>query len=183
MELRATLGFIDESGFLMAPLFRRTLARRGHTPVLTHQAAHRRKVSVAAALCRAPVSGHLRLFWESFPDSYIDADNYAVFVEDLLREISGPLVLLQDRAPLHHGEELGEILEDQPRLWIEEFPTYAPELNPPEFLWKHLKAEELANFAPLNLDQLARTLHQKLVETAHDQRRLQSFLDSSELTW
>jgi putative transposase len=167
----------------MAPLLRRTLARRGHTPVLTHKAAHRQKVSVAAAICRSPMTGHLRLFWESFPDSYIDADSYAAFIEDMLQEIKGPLLLLQDQAPLHHGEDLGELLQNQPRLWIEEFPTYAPELNPPEFLWKHLKAEELANFAPQNLQELTQTLHQKLAETSRDQNRLQSFLDSSELEW
>jgi hypothetical protein len=43
-ELNATLAFTDESGFLMLPLLRRTLAPRGHTPVLRHKASHRDKV-------------------------------------------------------------------------------------------------------------------------------------------
>jgi len=37
---------IDESGLLLMPLVRRTLAPRGHTPVLTVKGRHREKVSL-----------------------------------------------------------------------------------------------------------------------------------------
>ena len=42
--LDATLGFTDESGFLLAPLTRATLTARGHTPVLRQRAKNRDKV-------------------------------------------------------------------------------------------------------------------------------------------
>jgi putative transposase len=174
---------VDESGFLMTPLVRRTLAPCGRTPRLLHRAAHRRKVSVAGAVCRPPGRGRLRLFWQSFVDGYVDADGYAQFLWDLSREIAGPLVLLQDRAPLHHGEAMADLLEDLPRLSVEEFPAYAPHLNPAEFLWQHLKWERLANFAALDLDELFRALHAQLAAASTSQARLQSFLDSSDLTW
>ncbi len=182
-SLNATIVFVDESGFLMMPLLRQTLAQRGHTPVLLHRAVHRQKVSVAAALCRSPLQGRVRLFWESFPDGYVNADDYAEFLRDMTAEICGPLIVLQDRAPLHHGEAIDELKEDTPRLLIAEFPTYAPELNPPEHLWRHLKAEDLANFAPLYLLDLSQALHGALAAVAHDQHRLRSFLNCSKLTW
>ena len=53
----ANLVFTDESGLLMAPLIRTSLAPAGHRPVLRHQVKHRQKVSIAAALCRSPERG------------------------------------------------------------------------------------------------------------------------------
>ena len=41
---------IDESGFFLNPLVRRTWAPRGKTPVLPSWGRHRDKVSVVAAL-------------------------------------------------------------------------------------------------------------------------------------
>lgn len=166
----------------MAPLVRTTQARRGHTPVLEERGAYRQKASVAAGVCLSPHHRHLRLFWELFPGSFVDAENYGAFLEDLLRAIPGPILLLQDQAPSHHGEALEEFLQDHPRVVLEEFPAYAPELNPVEFLWTYLKAYELANFAPWNLNHLVETLGSTLAR-CHSQARLHSFLLSSELTW
>jgi hypothetical protein len=43
----AHLVLIDESGFLMSPLVRRTLAPRGRPPVLKTKGARREKVSIS----------------------------------------------------------------------------------------------------------------------------------------
>lgn len=167
----------------MAPLRRRTLAPIGQTPPLPQQAAHRRKISVAAALRRSPRRGHWRLFWQCLMDHSFDGDDYAEFLADLAREVSGPLVVLHDRGRLHGGDAVEDLLDAVPRITLEEFPPYSPELNPAESLWDHLKAEDLANFAPHDLAELFTALHQKLVATSQDQARLQSFLNSSELPW
>jgi hypothetical protein len=51
---RAHLVLIDESGFLLSPLVRRTLAPRGQTPVLKTWGGHRERVSAIAALTISP---------------------------------------------------------------------------------------------------------------------------------
>ena len=55
---------IDECGFMLSPVRRRTLARAGCTPVLTQRARHREKVSVAVALL---LSRHRCLSIEALP--------------------------------------------------------------------------------------------------------------------
>ncbi len=35
-------------------------------------------------------------------------------------------------------------------IQIEQLPAYAPELNPPEYIWGHLKHHELANRCAAN---------------------------------
>jgi hypothetical protein len=68
----ARLALIDESGLLMAPLVRRTLAPRGQTPSLLQRGAHRKKVSVAAALWLSPRRDHLGLYFHTLADGSFD---------------------------------------------------------------------------------------------------------------
>lgn len=59
---RATIVFIDQSGFLLNPLVRRSLAPKGQTPILTVRGRHRQKVSVMAALSLSPRRGRFGLW-------------------------------------------------------------------------------------------------------------------------
>src|SRR5882757_9926091 len=70
---RATLVFPDETGLLMAPLLRTTLAPRGCTPRIEQRASHRDKVSVAAALWKAPgPAGRVRIAFRTYPDQFVN---------------------------------------------------------------------------------------------------------------
>lgn len=160
-----------------------TLAPRGHTPSLAVPVAHRHSVSVAAALVLSPARQRVGLFWESFAGGpAMDAETYIEVVSDLLGERRGPVVLLQDRAAYHH-RAIEELLEGfGSRLAIEEFPPYAPELNPVEFLWRWGKGEEMANLVPADGQELQQALHAMLAKAAADQRRLRSFFHISDLT-
>ncbi len=168
----------------MMPLVCRTLARKGHTPRLVHRARHRDKVSVAAALTLSPMRGHIGLHYQTYPNGYVDAAAYAGFVRRaVLRSIRGPLVLVHDQGTMHKGPFLRALAADHPRLEMHFLPGYAPELNPAEPLWKHEKVDELGNFAPSDVPELDRAIHQCLDETARDQVRLHSFFAATELPW
>jgi transposase len=153
----ADIVFTDESGLLMAPLVRTSQAPVGHPLVLAHRAKHRQKVSVAAALFRNCKSGRGRLVHETFVDRYVDDFFDAEFLRHrVLRRARRPLVLIQDRAPLHRGQWTQEVIEDfSPQLQVYELPAYAPELNPVEHLWGWAKDKQLANFLTEDLSQLA----------------------------
>jgi transposase len=181
----ATLIFTDESGFLLAPLVRRTLARRGHTPELRHRARHRDKVSAAAALTLSPRRGHAGLYYQTYPDAHVDVDAYAAFLHALLAHIRHPLVLVQDRGNMHKGPPMRDLLDGAfaRRLDVNLLPPYAPELNPVEYLWTHVKHERLANFAALDVPQLDGRVCACLDEARHDQDRLHSFFAASPLPW
>lgn len=168
----------------MAPLKRTSLAPVGQTPLLRTRAKHRQKVSVAAALFRSP-TGHARMVHETLIDHYVDDFLYAEFLQDrVLRGSRRPLVLVQDRAPLHHGQWTQELIEEfYPRLEVFEFPAYAPELNPVEQLWNWTKDKQLSNFAPDDLGQLAVATEHVVGLAEHDHHRLQAFFDAAALPW
>lgn len=177
----AHLVLIDESGFLMSPLVRRTLAPRGRTPILKPKAAHREKVSTIAALTISPQRHRLNLYWATLPRSFVNAERTAAFLRGLLRYLRGPVIVVWDGGPMHKGEPIGRVVADFPRLSLERLPPYAPELNPVEYLWNHLKYGKLANFVPDDVFQLDRVLHQHLARARKSPDRLKGFLKASGL--
>ena len=180
----ATLAFTDESGFLLLPLVKTALAPRGHTPVLRHRAAHRDKVSAAAALTLSPARGHVALYYQTYPDLHVDEAIYGHFLRTLLRQVRSPVVLLHDRGNMHRGPCVRAVQRDHARrLWVEPFPPYAPELNPAEGVWNHAKDKELANFVPRALPELESAVCECLEVVRHDQDRLRSFLLGTPLSW
>jgi transposase len=181
--LHATLGFTDEVGFLLSPLIRRTLAITGHTPVLRPRARQRDKVSAVAALTLSPTRGHAGLYFQTYPNAYINNQAYALFLHSLLSQIRGPLVLVHDNGNMHKGDPIREIQAAFPRLHLHHFPPYAPELNPPEYLWSHAKYYRLADFVPADVPEIDRTVESLLQEISHDQHRLKTFFYSSPLPW
>lgn len=184
LDRHGTLCFTDESGFLLAPLTRRTLAPVGRTPLLVHRARHRDKVSAAAALLLSPRSGHVRLFCQTFPDAYVDAELYSFFLRQLLRTVRGPLVLLHDNGNMHRGDPMRQLSDDfAARLHLHNLPAYAPELNPVEYLWNWCKDKRLCNFTPHDVPELDAAAQACLEDAREDQQRLRSFFESSPLSW
>jgi transposase len=165
----------------MSPLVRRTLAPRGKTPILKTKAKHREKVSATAALTISPRRHRLGLYWQTYPQSFVNAERTADFLRALLRRLPGAVIVVWDGGPMHKGELIQQLLRDFPRLSLERLPPYAPELNPVEYLWSHLKYGRLANYAPENVFQLDAVLKRHLDQTSQSTDILHSFFDASGL--
>jgi putative transposase len=184
-RLGAHLVFIDESGFLMAPLVRRTLALRGQTPQLLHKIRHggrgRDKVSVMGALTLSPKRGRLGLYFSNIVNDYFDHVVVAWFVRQLLKHLRGHVIIVWDRGPMHQGPDIRQLQRDYPRLHVEQLPAYAPELNPVECVWSYLKWGRLCNYAPPDPETLDKTVFNELHGLRKDQKRLRGFWQGSDL--
>jgi transposase len=177
----AHIVLIDESGLLLAPLLRRSQAPRGRTPVLKQPGGHRDKVSAIAALSLSPVRQRLGLYFQTYPYAWVTSAAAADFLEELLRHLRGRVVVVWDRGPIHRGPALRALLRRYPRLAVEYLPSYAPDLNPVEQLWNHLKYDQLANFVPAGVRHLNCVLEAHLEVAGQDRQRLRSFYQASEL--
>jgi transposase len=178
---RAHIVLIDESGFLMSPLVRRTLAPRGKTPVLKINGSHHDRVSITAALTISPRRGRLGLYWRSYPKEFVNSQRTADFLRYLLSHLRGAVTVVWDGGPMHKGDAIRQVLHDYPRLRLERLPPYAPELNPIEYLWDHLKYGKLPNFAPDDVFQLDSILRRHITRAKRDPNRLQGFYNHSKL--
>lgn len=178
---RAYLVLIDESGFLLSPLVRRTLAPRGQTPVLKTWGGHRERVSAIAALTISPRRHCPGLYFRTYPKAFVNQARAADFLRYLLRHLRGPVIVVWDGGPMHRGDDIRAVLRDFSRLSLEKLPPYSPELNPVEYLWNHLKYGILSNFMPDDVFHLDGVLKQRFHRAKRSRQRLQSFFKQSGL--
>jgi transposase len=153
-RLNAHIVFLDETGFLMAPLVRRTWRPRGATPTLYQRTRSHKKVSVIGALSIAPSRDDVRLYFRSHADQNVNAKRVRDFLRQLLRELDGQIVLIWDRFQAHRARAVTRLIIECRRIHVEFLPPYAPELNPIEYVWGYWKNNPLANYAPNDLDAL-----------------------------
>jgi transposase len=103
-----------------------------------------------------------------------------MFLRELLRHLRGPVIVLLDNSSTHQGQPLGELLRRHPRLHIEHFPSYAPELNPDEGVWS-LAKRALANSCPNDLEELVEDVIHSINRIRNSTYRLRGCIAQSEL--
>lgn len=172
------MAFLDESGFMLTPTVRRTWAPRGTTPLLVHRYSHD-KISAISAVTVSPRRQRLGLYCH-FHFTNISELEVVAFLRLLLRHLSGRIVLLWDGGSIHRGAAVQQLLARHPRLHVERFPAYAPELNPDEQVWNHFKAT-LANGCPMTLDELVDDLSRVARRTRRSPALLRGFIRESDL--
>jgi len=114
----------------------------------------------------------LGLYFETYPDRHITSVQTAAFLRGLLRHLRGRVIVVWDNGPMHKGEPIRRVLADYPRLAVEWLPPYAPELNPVEHLWNHIKYGQLANFTTDEIEALDEAVTDLLCNAKFDPERL-----------
>lgn len=165
---------MDESGYMLQPLVRRTWAPRGRTPILKQWDRHDR-LSVVSALTVAPKRRRFGLYWRS-QRCNIRGEDLVAFLREMRRHLRRRIIVIWDRWSVHKGRVVRQYLERHAdSIDLEWLPAYAPELNPDEQAWNHTKYGELANFCPDDLDELQAAVDLALGNKARESSLLRSF--------
>ena len=156
-ERAAHIVFVDEAGFMLEPVVRRTFAPCGKTPIHRIADPHGR-ISVIGAIAVSPDRKSVGFTYEMLEDNAnYKGQSVARFLRALRANLSGPLTLIWDKIPIHRGESVQELIEEAG--WVSEpFPLHAPELNPVDRVWGYVKYNRIPNFAPPELGVLRTTL-------------------------
>lgn len=104
------------------------------------------------------------------------------FLQQILRRVPGPIVLVWDRHPIHKRKTVQNFLGNHKRLHMFYFPVAAPELNPAEFIWTQA-AEYTAGTAPPNRQELQTNIFNAIARTRTSQKRLLACLLGTRLDW
>jgi transposase len=149
LEEGRTILFVDQSGFYLLPCVVRTYAPVGQTPVLREQLSRDHLSAISG------ISLEGKLFMMEQKRAF-KGEDVVRFLKHLLRQISGKLLIIWDGSPIHHGRAVRDFLASgaSHRLQLEQLPGYAPDLNPDEGIWKHLKYTELKNVCCKSLAEL-----------------------------
>ena len=173
--LKATIVFADESGFSLIPFVAKTWAKRGETPIFKH-AFRWPKISAISAIA---IPNQL-LFM--VVEGAVQAYHCQKFLIHLLRHVKGPVTVIWDNNNTHKSKDVLEIVKSSHgSLIIEYLPPYAADLNADEFVWNHLKKNELPNFAAKDIDQLKRGLRLAVVRTRRRKGLIRGFFHGTPL--
>jgi len=174
---QAHVVFLDESGFQLTPSVRRTLAPRGQTPVLDCW-DRRDRISAISCITLSPVVGQAGLYFELLPvNQTVHGEEVAAFLQQLRRELRGPFTVVWDRSKIHSRSKVVKVwLAKHPEVVVEDFPGYAPELNPDEWVWSWTKYGRLSNLAAWDTDELWDDLVMALIELKFQRGMLNAFV-------
>jgi transposase len=163
-----TILFLDESGFYPLPSVVRTYAPMGQTPILREWWTRDHLSAISAISLAGKLYFHCQ-------DHALNSTDVVAFLEHLLREVQGRMILIWDGAPIHRSQVIREFLANgaAQRLHLERLPAYAPELNPGEGVWQQLKGVELRNVCCVDLPHLRAELRRAVKRVRRKPRIIQ----------
>ena len=143
------------------------------------------RVSVAALLATRP-GQRPRLIYRTLcgrrggrRKGFTEAD-YAALLDAAHQQLGGPIVLVWDNLNTHVSAAMTHMVAARPWLTVFTLPPYAPELNPVERVWAHLK-RSLANLTKHTIAELTALVKTRLRRMQYRPRLLVGFLASTGL--
>jgi transposase len=168
--------FVDEAGFYLLPGLVRTYAPRGQRPIVKAIQTYDH-LSVASGLT---MSGKL---YTLIRDRALASTDMVAFLTHLQRQMGSRLLVIWDGSPIHRGTVVADFLSQSRSfsIHLEPLPPYAPDLNPDEGVWQHLKHVEMRNLSCSNLIHLRAELHLAIMRLRSKPHLLRSFFAGAQL--
>jgi transposase len=139
-QLGAALFFGDEASFALWGSLSYTWGRRGRQPQVPTTGL-RKGYKVFGAIDF--FTG--RLIYQGTEQRFA-SDSYQGFLRYLLSQVSGQVILIQDGARYHTSKATREFFQqNHDRLTVYQLPSYSPDYNPIEYLWKKVKTRATHN--------------------------------------
>jgi transposase len=135
-EKQAAVLFGDEASFPQWGTLTYTWAKRGQQPTIKTSGI--RKGYKVLGL----IDYFTGRFFYSAQEGRLTSETYAAFLQSVLDKTHGHLVLVQDGARYHTSKAMQAFFEkNQHRLTVFALPSYSPDYNPIEKLWKEIKKD------------------------------------------
>ena len=139
-QLGAPLFFGDEASFALWGSLSYTWAPRGQQP----------QVKTTGLRKGYKVFGVIEFFSGQLlyqgTEGRFNSESYQAFLAYLLAQFSGPILLIQDGARYHTSKATRQFMElHKDRLIVYQLPSYSPDYNPIEYLWKKVKTKATHN--------------------------------------
>jgi transposase len=132
-RLGAKIFFLDEAGFQSDPPLGRTYGLKGKTPVVVTSGQRQSLNVISAVNARGE-------FWAATYTGKLNAEAFVAFLQNFMKGRRGKVFLVVDGHPAHKANRVTELVASmEGRLELHPLPAYAPDLNPDEFVWSHMK--------------------------------------------
>ena len=165
-KYKAILYFQDESHISLTALLGRTWSPRGQTPI---QEVTGKSGGVAAM---SAISNNGSLIF-TLLEKRIASDEVIHFLGQMLKHHPRRhLVVVMDQARPHKSKKTQAFIDSQKRLHVFYLPSYSPDRNPDEYVWNHLKHQELKGHQAKTKAELKVLAKRKLKKMASNPEQL-----------
>jgi transposase len=173
----ATILFWDESGFRADTVHGKTWGRRGQTPVV-HRPGQRQSISAASAVSSRGE------FWFCTYKGGLNGESFVELLRKLMRHRKKPIYLVLDGLPAHKRSLVRDyVATTRGKLSLYFLPGYAPDLNPDEFVWSHVKRTGTARRPLQQGEKLHERIDEELTEVRDNPRLVRSFFDAPSVAY
>ena len=161
--------FWDESGFRADTVHGRTWGVRGRTPVVARP-GQRQSISAASAVNAKGA------FWYCTYQGGLTAELFVRLLRKMMRNRVKPVHLVVDGLPAHKTRLVKDYVQStEGRLTLHFLPGYAPELNPDELVWSHMKRTGVARTPLRKGERLQDKIEAQLARLKAAPRLIRSF--------
>jgi transposase len=171
-----TIVFVDEAGLYLLPGVVRTYAPRAQPPILKTILSYAH-LSVMSGITMA---GQLLTLTRKRALTSLDSVR---FLRHIRQQRRSKLLVIWDGSPIHRKEVTRFMADAGSRyIHLEQLPAYAPDLNPAEGVWQHLKHVELRNVCCKDLSHLGRELNLAIMRLRSKPQIIRSFFAGAGLS-
>ena len=168
-RLGAMIFFLDEAGFQSDPPLGRTYGLKGHTPVVA-SSGQRQSINVISAV---HASG---AFWAATYTGKLDAETFVIFLRNFMKGRRTKAFLVVAGHPAHKANLVKDyVAHTKGRLELHFLPPYAPDLNPDEFVWNHMKTSGVSKKPLKKNESLRARVEQDLADLSRNAILVASF--------
>ena len=107
--------------------------------------------------------------------------DYIGLIDAAHHQLKAPIILIWDRLNTHRSKTMTAMIDARDWLTVVLLPPYAPDLNPAEGVWSHLK-RSLANLAAITVDRLEALVRTRLKRLQYSPAVLDGFVAETGLT-
>lgn len=173
----ADIFFLDEAGIRSDAALARSWAPKGKTPIVP-TSGQRQQVSAISAV------NALGAFWFMTFTGMLNATRFRDFLKCFLRGRKRGVLLVVDGHPAHRAKLIAQFVQEcRGRLELHFLPGYAPELNPDEFVWNHLRQVGVSKTPLKKNESLRARVEQDLRAIQRKKRLVQSFFDADSVAY
>ena len=173
----ADVYFWDESGFRADAVHGKTWAPRGKTPVI-QRPGQRQSISAASAV---NAKGG---FWFATYQGALNAELFIELLKKMMKGRAKPVHLVVDGLPAHKKLNVREyIASTRGKLTMHVLPGYAPDLNPDELVWSHVKRTGVARNPLRAGEKLELRIEQQLHDVQKNRRLVRSFFGTPSVAY
>ena len=168
-RLGAEIFFLDEVGVRSDSSLGRSYGLKGKTPVVK-TSGQRQKINAISAVNAKGA------FWYNVYSGMLTAVLFVVMLKDLMKGRRKPVLLVVDGLSVHKAKVVAKYVQStNGRLELHFLPPYAPDLNPDEFAWSHLKQNGTSK-KPLHKNEALRErISNDLAAIKRDKKLVRSF--------